>query len=342
MALAVAYREDVPADTDESAGTSLDYRSFPREVIGKRIADVLRRTGAFVSIAEVGEQPPDAAAGEVAVANTEPDREQLVAAARGEGASYLILLTINDPRLARTGIEPIAGTLLWLIGGFPSWWVANHTYRMEYGLTAEIHDLASGRDAAQQDFGTMVFEDGVNFVERTNNAGSYMLCWVFPSTFCPVNDDAVASGMSGYVLRERLPEFIHLCDDMMVGQCMEARLDAAASDADGAGIDLRFPRPRVPVMVAGDRVLLDMNVYAGVGETLQRVVVNGLCVFPAVSTPGAFVQPYPRIRVCAPFALVDGAVQIEIVESSGRTSKQTIRMIEHDPASTRQLLRAAH
>ncbi len=144
---------------------------------------LLDATGAFEAVIPVGRD------------RARPDIHLAKEEARERGASLLVAASVESPSLRRTERAFALPLALGAFTGFPSMWFHNHAYAMEFPVRLRLHDLNTNDALPERPVVPARAEEQLNFHERTSSVLTYLLTNVFPSPFCPVDEDKVARAL---------------------------------------------------------------------------------------------------------------------------------------------------
>jgi hypothetical protein len=303
------------AGGDEGKGRAAEeLLPFDARVLGRELVATLAATGAFLDVIPVadGREVPD-----LALAEDE---------ARGKGASFLVEATFEAPRLRRIERAFVLPIVVWAATGFPSLWIHNHVYRLDADVRLRLHDLNTGKTLPERPLSPAAAEQALNFHERTSSIWTYLLVNVFPSPFCPVDEDKVARGLAPAALEKPVPQFLERIGEALKGEVYHFELQAKEG---GPEIEVSYPpADGKPVYLLERTVRYAAAARAPEGATIREVRVNGKLVFPARSRPGTLARRRVPIELTASLAEAESLL-IQAWDSRGGESRRLIAAVKN-------------
>lgn len=249
-------------------GDDEDALVFDEAVVGREIVQSLESTGLFTAVFAVGDplRPPDIHAAS--------------AAARLRGASLLIDVGIEAPRLRLVDRDFVLPLVAWTFLGFPSFWFHNHTYSLDFGVRMRLYDLNTDRALPERPIPPARAEEALNFYERTSSIGTYFLTNVLPSPFCPVDEDKVAATLAPRAVSKPLGAFLE-----HVGRSFRGRpyTFSVQKRLGGSEIAVGYPPDGRPVYLLEDLARLSFAIATYGERTIAEVKFGDELVFPARS-----------------------------------------------------------
>jgi hypothetical protein len=333
----------LPARGGPAPGAQADDDEIPFDarVIGDELALLLESTGVFTKVFPVGERERS----DLFRAKEEADRG---------GASFLIEAEVAAPVLRRTDRAFVLPMLVWMTAGFPSWWFYNHEYELGAGLRLRVHGLASGDMLPERPVRKPLRRERMNFFERTGSFWPYLVSYVFPTPFLPIDEQKVARFLAASALREPVADLLDELAQALTGGVYAFAVEApapapeappggsievdtrAASPAPaqgGAGAvaggpEIRIEYPPVdgrPVYLLAKRARYAATVESASAE-IREVEVDGRRDFPAKTDLGEIAYRSVPIESRAEVR-PGGGVLVEIVatDAAGRKTACRIR-----------------
>lgn len=247
---------------------------FDRRAIGEELVELLRATGVFENVVAVG------------VDRDRPDFYLAAEEARAAAAVLLVEARVERPRLRRTERSFVIPLIVWTCSGFPSMWLHNHTYELDFGLRLRLHDLNT-----EQRFEPLlepaVAREELSFHERTSSVWTYLLTNVFPSPFCPIDETKVARALLPVALERPATQFLeHLERDAQ----REVYMFTEQQKGDGPAITVKYPQAGQALQLLKGRVRYSFVADAGEGATIREVRLDDRVVFPARSRVGSLAR----------------------------------------------------
>jgi hypothetical protein len=271
--------------------------------LGDELAATLAATGIFEDVVALKRAPGT----DVALAEKE---------ARGRGASLLIEASFEAPVLVRTEREIAVSMLVWLCGGIPSLWLHNHTYRLDCGVVLRLRDLNTSEVLPDRPLAPAHGQDDLTFFERTSSLPVYLLTNIFPSPFCPVDENKVAHTLASQALAKPVGQFLDQIAEAFKGEVYSFDIQART---EGPKIHVLYPQAGKPLYLLKRTVLLSVLVEAPQGDSVREVRVGGRLVFPVRSAPGQVARRRVPIELKQPVTAGDH-VLVEAKDGKGRDS----------------------
>ncbi len=268
-----------PAAADPAEDS--DLLAFDGTVVGREVISSLESTGLFTAVFAVGDPlgPPDIHAAS--------------ADARRRGASLLIDVGIEAPRLRLVDRDFVLPIVAWTFLGFPSFWFHNHTYALDFGMRMRLYDLNTDRPLPERSIPPARVEEALNFYERTSSLPTYLLTNVLPSPFCPVDENKVAATLAARAVGKPLGDFLEQVALSFRGRPYTFSVQKKVG---GSEIAVEYPPDGKPVHLLEDLARLSFAVAAPAGRTVAQVKFGDRLVFP-VQAERRGEPPPPRLAI---------------------------------------------
>jgi hypothetical protein len=297
------------AGAGADASAAAEPLAFDSSLLADELVEMLTATRVFESVIPLGEPAAPGRRGR-------RDHYAIEEEARARGASLLIEARIDKPVLTRTDDNFIPALLVWACSGAPSMWVHSQTFRLEFALGLRLHDLNTGEALPEKPLEPARDEEELNFHERTSSVWTYLLTNIFPSAFCPIDENKVARVLAPAALARPVGQFTESLGEAFKG---EVYTFAVQPRTDGPSIRVRYPQPGKPFYLLQRTVRLSVAVDAREGDAIREVRLGGRVVFPARSELGTIARKRVRIEVAE--RVTEGEqLLLEAKDSKGRAS----------------------